>query len=139
MSETPTESAIRAMPAGRELDAAVHRLVCGRECAWFFPTPGEFGSDLDGLYETPLRVSRIPQPVPSYSSSWLAAGPLLESCPMEWNVDSLSPRINLRGTDSVMVGSVPFDRTKPNDLCRAIAAARILAVLANRQQPGEGA
>jgi len=62
-----TKEEILKLEAGRELDVAIHRTVFGRQCELFHPEDGEFGSDLDGWYDTPLKDGGIPEQVPFYS------------------------------------------------------------------------
>ena len=62
----------------RELDIEIHRRVMDLDCKLFRPGSGEIGSDLDGWYDTPLKVGEIPQSVPCYSTDIAAAWLVVE-------------------------------------------------------------
>ena len=134
----PSADAIRALPAGRELDAMVAKLIMGWEVA---------GETYYWERLSPTRLRAVADCARwSPSTSWADAGPLLEELPPATLIElhdegstrheGGSSSIDLiwaEGEGTATKGHVAyvyFDRTKPNDLCRAICVARILAALA---------
>lgn len=113
MTQRPTEAEVRTEPAGRRLDAWVNCLVLGQaESLWI---------------KRSFAAHAIPEPmndtgdiVPHYSISWSAAGPLLESMPYGHGITDDTVYIQ-------HIVEVQYDRTIPNDLCRAICVALLLA------------
>jgi hypothetical protein len=71
--------------------------------------------------------------VEKYSTEWEAAGPLLESCPLEWTIDKGHPPLCSVVTVELPTAApdilVSWDTTTPSDLCRAICIARLLVAL----------
>lgn len=142
----PAPEQIRAMEPGRELDALVAEICFG----WRYCIDINETHNYNCVLFEPERVREfiseciLPGPskplyrgtLPRYSSDWSAAGPLLESCPSFLAVcvdgSDSSVEITLSGADEPIV--VEFDCTKPNDLCRAICVARLLAALATKER-----
>lgn len=114
MTTRPTEDEIRAEPAGRRLDAWVHSIVVGKI-----------------VYEQPDLDWLDHGEIPSYSTSWSAAGPLLESIePLGWRIDNYASDVVIwYGKSSIEAVDVYYCRAKPNDICRAICIARILTTI----------
>jgi|SRR6185503_70753 len=127
MSTLPTEAEIRAMPAGRRLDAWVAEHVMG----WVV-------KDESSLYweQKGKRLNAIAC-VDDWkvSSSWAETGPLLEAFgDVEHVVVDLALREVVVTYDADNRIVVPFWLPTPNDLCRAICVARLLATLATKEQ-----
>lgn len=116
----PTPEEVRAEPAGRRLDAWVAEYVI----KWTWNSFCHAWEKDGAIYMAGENFRP--------SQGWYTGGPLLESCPWPWNIGCVEDQLSVVAIwgDPLEPVAILFDRTVPNDLCRAICVARVLAELA---------